>query len=233
VADHLSEEEQIERLKRWWAEQGRGVVAAVVLLAVSYGGWNYYQHTVEQANLAASSEYQALSDLLVATPLGEPLDSTLAIQLESRAAALKESAANSQYGRYAALLLARLAVERDDLAGAAEQLRWVLASDPDGGLSAVTTLRLARVLAANGDVDAALALVQSPPELSFSAAYAELRGDLHRSQGNDGAAFTAYQAALEAGVEQSAEPLLELKLNAVAASAVIDSGDGAADQGEQ
>lgn len=232
MADHLSEEEQIERLKRWWAEQGRGVIAAVLLLAGSYGGWNYYQHSVEEAAVIASSEYQALSELLVATPIGEPLDAALAAQLQTRALGLKESAAGSQYGRYAALLLARIAVEEDDLDVAVEQLQWVLASGPDSGLAAATTLRLARVVAAQGDVDAALALVQNPDQPSFSAAYAELRGDLHRSRGNDGAAYTAYQAALDAGVEQRAEPLLELKINAVAANAGLPTAVSS-DEGEQ
>jgi predicted negative regulator of RcsB-dependent stress response len=63
VADHLSEEEQIEKLKRWWAEQGRGVIAAIVLLVGGWGGWSYYQSSVEEAALVASSEYQQLSDL--------------------------------------------------------------------------------------------------------------------------------------------------------------------------
>ena len=221
MADHLSEEEQIEKLKRWWAEQGRGVIAAIVLLVGGWGGWSYYQSSVEEAALVASSEYQQLSDLLVATPVGEPLAADIAAELQRRAAALKASASDSHYGRYAALLLARIAVEAGDFTAAESELNWVLASDVDDGLAAATTLRLARVFAEQGRVDEALVLIQSPPQAAFGAAYAELRGDLHRLQGNDGAAYTAYQAALDAGVEERAEPLLELKLNAVAAALVI------------
>lgn len=227
MADHLSEEEQIEKLKRWWAEQGRGVIAAVLLVVGSWGGWSYYQNSVENAALAASSEYQQLNELLLTSAVGEPLESELAAQLQQRATALKASAANSQYGRYAAMLLARIAVESGNLAAAQSELEWVLDADSDPALNAVARLRLARVLAAQQRVDEALVLVQNPQPATFAAAYAELRGDLHRAQGNDSAAYTAYQAALAAGVEQRAEPLLQLKLNAVAAAVVIDS---AADQ---
>ena len=155
MSDHLSEEEQIERLKRWWAEQGKGVIAALILVVGSYGGWNFYQSSVEKAAIASSAQYQLLSDRLASTEMGAPLDATSATELAAMAEALKSSAADSQYGRYAALLLARIAVERDDLTTAETELRWVLASESDAGLSAATTLSLARVLTAQDRVDAA------------------------------------------------------------------------------
>jgi len=220
VSDHLSEEEQIERLKRWWAEQGKGVIAALILVVGSYGGWTFYQSSVEKVAIASSAQYQLLSDRLASTEMGAPLDATSASELAVMAEALKSSAADSQYGRYAALLLARIAVERDDLTTAETELRWVLASESDAGLSAATTLRLARVLAAQDRFDEALALIRSSEVDAFAGAYAELRGDLYRSQGNDAQAYSAYQAALDAGVDQRSTALLELKLNAVAAAVV-------------
>ena len=43
MADHLSEEEQIEAFKRWWAENGLQMIAAVVLIVGGYFGWQFWQ----------------------------------------------------------------------------------------------------------------------------------------------------------------------------------------------
>ena len=45
MADHITEEEQIEALKRWWDENGKQVVLAIVLTVGGYFGWQAYGPT--------------------------------------------------------------------------------------------------------------------------------------------------------------------------------------------
>ena len=43
MADHLSEEEQIEAVKRWWAANGMQTILAAVLVVGGYFGWQYWE----------------------------------------------------------------------------------------------------------------------------------------------------------------------------------------------
>ena len=45
MADHITEEEQIEALKRWWDENGKQVVLAIVLTVGGYFGWQAWTDT--------------------------------------------------------------------------------------------------------------------------------------------------------------------------------------------
>ncbi len=43
MAEHLSEEEQLEALKRWLSENGTSTVVGVVLAISGYLGWGFWQ----------------------------------------------------------------------------------------------------------------------------------------------------------------------------------------------
>ena len=42
VSDYLSDEEQVERLKSWWSENGTFLLASVFVAVLGIAGWNYY-----------------------------------------------------------------------------------------------------------------------------------------------------------------------------------------------
>jgi predicted negative regulator of RcsB-dependent stress response len=53
VADHITEEEQIEALKRWWEENGKQTLLGIALIVGGYFGWQAWtDHGVEQASAA-------------------------------------------------------------------------------------------------------------------------------------------------------------------------------------
>ncbi|GIT39318.1 MAG: hypothetical protein Ct9H300mP8_05140 [Gammaproteobacteria bacterium] len=53
-SDYLSDEEQSERLQRWWGENWKSLVGSVLLAIVAVVGWNEYQsYTNAQAQSAA------------------------------------------------------------------------------------------------------------------------------------------------------------------------------------
>ena len=190
---YRTEEEQVEALKRWWDENGRSTIAAIIIavsLSFAYQTWKgSNERKAEQASDLYQTMLQAFS---VASG-----DAALAEQGVALAGQLKEQYDGSVYAQFAALHLARLAVDKGDLAEAETQLRWVLGKADKGSDTArLAQLRLGRVLAASGDVDQALAVLGSDGQGSYQAAYAVARGDILMAEGRSDEARQAYTQAL-------------------------------------
>ena len=225
MAEHLSDEEQLENLKRWWKENGLFTIAAVVLCIGGYFGWDNSKANQQQKMETASELYQQMMEVAIVEP-GQKANDTQHRLVNELATQLKEEFTSSQYARYAALLVAKLAVEKNDLDAAAEQLRWAL-DDADEGLGLVIKLRLAKVEASRDNIDLALSMLNGVDAQTLSSAYAEARGDFYLMKGDKTAAYEAYKQALELATEidNRVAPVLELKLNQVtpASESVQDS----------
>ena len=190
---YRTEEEQVEALKRWWNENGRSIIAAVVVAVSLSFAYQTWRGSNERQNENASDLYQTL----LQSVSGASENSALAAQGAALGEQLKADYDDTVYAQFAALYLARLAVENDDLAGAESQLRWVLGkADKGSDTEQLAQLRLARVLAAAGDTDQALAILESGAQGSYQASYALARGDILLSQENTEGARLAYTQAL-------------------------------------
>jgi predicted negative regulator of RcsB-dependent stress response len=189
VESYRTEEEQVEALKRWWQENGRSTVIGVVL-AVGLGlGWQAWQKNREVAAQNASVSFQRMLALLASE---EEVGPAPARQV---AESLKEEYSGSTYAQFAALHLARLAVQEEDFVRAEEELRWVLAmADKGSDIYQVARLRLARVTAAAGDTAGALALLGEAGS-EYQASYAIARGDVFLADGREAEALEAFRAA--------------------------------------
>jgi len=217
VADHITEEEQIEALKRWWDENGKQVVLAIVLTVGGYFGWQAWTDHVEEKTAAASLVYQEMLDHISDTTAGDVVDADKQVEISQLAETLKQDYSNTQYAFYAALIKAKLAVESTDLSAAAVELQWAMDNAGETISENIARLRLARVEAAAGNLDKALQLVQGVDAGELKSAFDEAKGDFYQLQGNAAAAYTAYEAAMmgiDAG-NSSASQLLQLKISQV------------------
>jgi len=245
VEVYRDENEQVEALRRWWSENGRSIVIGVVLaLGLGFGWQGWQKYSQEQAD-AASDIYQAMIQN-IALP-----DSAAAAELAQR---LKSEFGSTTYAQFAALHLAADAVNAGELTEAQAQLRWVLGKASQGSdMAQVAQLRLARVLAAAGENEQALAILAETPANAYRAAYAVARGDVLRAQGERDAARQAYsdaQALLAQNQMGVNPPSLAIKLQALtpvparsleadasetttsAADAATEGGDATAAEGE-
>lgn len=215
MAEHLSDEEQLENLKRWWKENGLFTIAAVVLCIGGYFGWDNWKANQQQKMETASELYQQMMEVAIVEP-GQKANDTQHRLVNELATQLKEEFSSSQYARYGALLVAKLAVEKNDLDAAAEQLRWAL-DDADEGLGLIIKLRLAKIEASRDNIDLALSMLNGVDAQTLSSAYAEARGDFYLMKGDKTAAYEAYKQALELAtdIDNRVAPVLELKLNQV------------------
>jgi predicted negative regulator of RcsB-dependent stress response len=216
VSVHLTEEEQLQALKRWWKDYGKTVVVAVIVAVAGYFGFtSWQQHKLEQAQ-ATSELYNQLMRSAVPSG-GMILSDSEKTTARTLAGQLKEKKSSSLYAHNAALLLARLAVEEGELDQAVTELRWVLQNKPDITTEQVTRLRLARLLIAKQDYTEVESLLANPVN-AFKSDYAEVRGDLARAKGDLAAAKNAYEEALT-GVDpqvQERRILLQYKLDDLA-----------------
>jgi predicted negative regulator of RcsB-dependent stress response len=219
VESYRTEEEQVEALKKWWDENGRGtVVAVIVALGVGFGwqGWKGYQSGQSEA---ASERYQSLLQALSEVQADEDLQSAANI-----ADQIKAEHSRSSYAQFAALHLARMAALEGNLDEAEAELRWVLGrADKGSDTYQLAQLRLARVLASAGDGDQALSILDGTDPGAYQAAYAVARGDALLMLDRRDEARQAYAQALNlaargetAGIDL---PMVQQKLQSLSATA--------------
>ncbi|MCG6872508.1 MAG: tetratricopeptide repeat protein [Gammaproteobacteria bacterium] len=185
---HISEDEDLQKLKDWWKANGLSVVSGVVLGIILVAGNNWWREHVRTQTEQAS----ALWEVMLTRNADGDASETLRAGEE-----LLAGYDGTPYAAQAALLLAKLAYEAGQKDQSKARLRWVLKNADDSGIAHAARLRLARLLQDEGQAEAALELLDDVKPGGFRSAYAELRGDLWQARGDAGKARAAYREALE------------------------------------
>ena len=205
--DYETEEQQVEALKSWWSENGRSVVLGVVIGAVAIGGWQWWgAHKLSTARDASDKFAAAIEGLNT-----DNRDAGL-----SAAQVVRDEHKDSIYAVLASLAEARSHVENNQLEAAATALRWAAENASEADIAVIAKIRLARVLGASGDHDAAIAALPVNAPTNFRALVEEARGDLLLAKGDTDLARDAYQAALDSGERSADSRLLNMKLDDLA-----------------
>ncbi len=222
MESYRTEEEQVEALRRWWDENGRSTLVTIVLVLAATFGWQGWQRYDAQRMDSASDLYQQM--LEAAAMAQEGVVTTAPV--ERLAAQLRSDYAGTTYAQFAALHQARVAVLAGDLEAAEADLRWVLGKADSGSeTAAVAQLRLARVLAAGGNVEQALALLTPESAGKYQAATAMARGDVLAAAGRPEEALAAYrdaQALVQSYPAQLNLETLAAKLQSLTAASAGD-----------
>lgn len=222
MEQYRTEEEQVEALRRWWDENGRSTLVAIVLVLAGTFAWQGWQRYDAQRTASASDLYQ---QMLEAAALAQEGAATAA-PVSQLATQLRRDFAGTSYAQFAALHQARVAVIAGDLEAAEADLRWVLGKADGGSETAlVAQLRLARVVAAQGNVEQALALLAPEAMGKYQAAAAMARGDVLAGAGRAEEALAAYreaQALVQTYPAQLNLETLAAKLQSLAAATAGD-----------
>jgi len=209
MAELRTDEETVDAIKRWWKSNGTSVIAGVVIGLAAVFGWRAW---VDHRDSVAQRASLGFEQVLASAGTGN------AEVTEQQAEALIEAYTDTPYAMLADLTLARVRVEQDDLAGAETALRKALERAPDPALTKLAAYRLARVLIAAGDLDAAMAVIaQYDDGGAFAADFAGLRGDIAAAREDWDAARAAYTEAIAGGAALSR--IIELKLQDLPAGA--------------
>jgi predicted negative regulator of RcsB-dependent stress response len=209
VDDYLSEREQVERIRQWWKQNGVFIIVGIGGGILSLVGWNAWQsYQLERAE-QASAIYSVVAEAAMEGRVDE-----VRIGVE-RLAAGHGSSPYLQHGR---LTLAATLVRAEQPADAIPELRLVMNEARDPQLKLIARLRLARLLAADGDHDGALAQLRGVEGGAFGPSIREIEGDVLAARGDTDGARRAYQEALDGAQAQAGiidEEFVRLKLEAL------------------
>jgi predicted negative regulator of RcsB-dependent stress response len=218
VADHVTEEEQIEALKNWWFRYGNRILLVFGVVLVGFLIWQYVDQQQRNESEGASENFARLIEELSRHGVSQPISRDSIQNIGEIADSINKEYRDTFYSQLATLTKARLDVEQDELDSAAKELRLVMENRSDELDYLIIRLRLARVESARGNIEEALSLVQGIDTGSHKSLYEEAKGDFYLIQGNRAAAHSAYQSALDANESRDniSVVVLQMKLREVA-----------------
>ncbi len=218
MADHITEEEQIEALKNWWFRYGKRILLVFGVVFVGFLIWQYVDQQQRNESELASENFARLVEELSRHGVSQPISRDSIQIIGEIADSINKEYRDTFYSQLATLTKARLDVEQDELDSAAKELRLVMENRSDELDYLIIRLRLARVESARGNIEEALSLVQGIDTGSHKSLYEEAKGDFHLIQGNRAAAHSAYQSALDANESRDniSVVVLQMKLREVA-----------------
>ncbi len=188
-------------MRAWWSDYGTYVVAGVVLGAGLLFGLNYYNTSKANAEAEASALYDTLAGHVAEGRLDDA---------EATIADLNATFADTAYAQQAKLAMARLYMDSNRDADAANVLRELV--DSASVFAPVARLRLAKILQYQEKYDDVLALLDGQDGNGFKARYAEARGDALSSLERYDDARAEYLTALADNGQTVDTTFLQLKL---------------------
>jgi predicted negative regulator of RcsB-dependent stress response len=201
--EYLTDDEQLEAVKRAFTEYAPWILGGVVL---GVGGWYGLQHYRSHKNEVAFRAADQFSQMTAALQMNDPKKS---LQI---ADGLIKDFPNSPYADQAQLTVARIDVESGKSADAVAPLTQVMNNSKDTELQQIARLRLARVLIDQGKPDDAIKLLAAGASGSFAGRYHEVHGDALYSKKDIPGAIAEYNAALGASDGGADAAMLQLKL---------------------
>lgn len=203
----LQEQEQLDQLKDFWRRYGTLItsVLTVILLALAaWNGWNWWQRS--QATKAG-----VLFDEIDKAVIAGDADKAGRVFGD-----LRDNFGGTVFTAQAALLAAKVQLDKAQAEAAVATLRWAAEKAADEGYRRIAGLRLAGVLLDLGKHEEALAALPKDSEGLFAALTADRRGDILLAQGKSAEAVAAFGQALKAfGNEGDYRRVVEAKLIAL------------------
>lgn len=201
---YQNEQQQIDKLKNWWNENGTSVIVGAVLGLGGFFGWKYW----DERNL---NQQQVASDLYnQVIELSEEDDKT---KFVAAAKNLKEKFPESTYAIFAAFHLAKQAVDKKELQQAETQLQWVIKNHADNELVDVAKIRLARLFVQQEKFQQALELTDLNEESGYYTLASMIKGNALAALGKNEDALTAYQQVASDREIAGLHPSLQYKID--------------------
>ena len=185
--EDYDEYEQGEAVRKWIKENGIAVAAGVVLALLLIFGWRQWQAHKTNHQVEAAAQFAVLQNAVQGNDKQA---------MSAALGNLQKNFANTPYAAFGSAAVAEYDVGKSDLKPAAQNLQWAMAHIDQPALKSLFTLRLARVLIAEGQPKQALDALDGMPAGDYAAIAAELRGDAQLKLGKPDAARTAYQQAI-------------------------------------
>lgn len=211
MSEYMTEDEQVEALKKWWRENGTAIIIGIVVgLAAIIGVRYWFKYQKTQAVHASDAYHQFLD---AAAKKGKDK-----AEAQKFATIMLDKYKGTPYAALTALRLAKDDIDANKLAAAAKQLRWAMKNPGHKTIAMLARLRLARVLVAENKSDEALTLLDQVKDATFDPRFNIVRGDILSKQGKNIQAREAYQLALtDRTLTGKQRQFVEMKMDALTA----------------
>lgn len=209
---YMTEEEQVEAIKKWWAKYGNHLMTAIlcVLLIVAAVHW-YQRHDYSVKSQASAGFEQLMRHFADGDKSG----------VSAQANYLISHYPNTVYASGASLILAKEAVNIGQYGEAKKQLNLLLKHSNSHALRQIARLRLSRILLRDKQYKDALKVLGKVEDKAFLGAIYEVKGDVYFNRGENQKAHAQYQLALKKLPNiRLASPELKMKFNQVSSNDV-------------
>jgi predicted negative regulator of RcsB-dependent stress response len=201
--EYLTDDEQLEHVKRLFTEYAPWILGGVVL---GVGGWFGIQYYRSHQNALAMQAAEQFTQMTAALQMN---DAQKSLQI---ADGLIKNFPTSPYADQAQLTIARIDVDSGKAAEAVAPLTQVMNNSKDAELKQIARLRLARILIDQGKPDDAISTLAAGTPGSFAGRYHEVHGDALYAKKDIPGAVAEYNQALGSSDGGPDAALLQLKL---------------------
>ena len=193
-----SEEEQVDKLKKWWDSNGKQIIAGAVLGLAGIFGWNYYVDYQDSQALNARALYLSYAS-----------DSANVGAYDK----LIKDHPSSSYSDQATLLMAKYLFEAENYSLALDALKPLISRE-NSVIASSAALRSASLYLELGQHQEALAVLNMDNANEFSGLFYNLAGDVYLDLGNNEEARNSYALAIENITDNSSlSQLIQIKLD--------------------
>ena len=193
-----SEEEQVDKLKKWWDSNGKQIIAGAVLGLAGIFGWNYYVDYQDSQALNARALYLSYAS-----------DSANVGAYDK----LIKDHPSSSYADQATLLMAKYLFEAENYSLALDALKPLMIRE-NSVIASTAALRSASLYLELGQHQEALAVLNMDNANEFSGLFYNLAGDVYLDLGNNEEARNSYALAIENITDNSSlSQLIQIKLD--------------------
>jgi predicted negative regulator of RcsB-dependent stress response len=206
---YLTEQQQIEEIKKWWQRNGTSTIIIFVLVICASIGWRFWLQHRETKLERASTHYEELLNAVVNDD---------AIDAQKEANLLRHNYLHTPYAALASLMLARGDVYQGNYDSAKQQLTWVMKHANTNALREIARLRLARITLLQNQPKDALQLLAKVDDKNYEPLINELIGDSYLALNQIDNARSAYQRAITELPDPAMRPILQMKLDDIAAN---------------
>jgi predicted negative regulator of RcsB-dependent stress response len=204
----MTEEEQLENIKKWWKRYGNIITIIFSLILLSIAGYRYMHWHQDKLTQQASMTYE---NMMVA------FSHQNIKAVRSYANELIKDYGNTVYADVAHMTLAKIYVSKNKLEQAKGELQSVAAKSNMTALKQIAKIRIARLLAAEKSYTDALKELSSVDDETYLPVINELKGDIYGATGQYEQAITSYRLAInEVKNNGMGNLFLEMKTNELA-----------------
>ncbi|PJD95681.1 MAG: hypothetical protein CK426_03905 [Legionella sp.] len=205
---YMTEEEQLEAIKKWWNKHGNKILTIVSVVLLCIAGYRYFYWHQQKMSQQASTVYENM----MVSYSRHNFKSVRAYANE-----LIKDYGHTVYADAAHMTLAKVFIEKEKINRAKKELYAVSEKAHMPQLKQIAKIRLARILTVEKEYGNALKELNAMNDPAYLSVINELKGDVYSATGEFDNAIKAYRMAMsEAKNNGMGNSFLEMKSNELA-----------------